>query len=90
MSQDQMGTQHSKSVADPGFPVGGGLDLLGGCGPPMQALFGENVCENKRIGSRRGWCAPGMPPLDPPMQMTCTNQECYHTHQLLTMTIYGG
>ena len=23
-------------------------------GPPMRALFGENVCENERIGSRGG------------------------------------
>ena len=26
----------------------------GGRGPPTRALYGENVCENKRIGSRRG------------------------------------
>ena len=30
------------SVADPGFPVGGA---------PTRVLFGENVCENERIGS---------------------------------------
>ena len=30
------------------FPWGGGG------GPPMQALFGENVCENKRIWSNKG------------------------------------
>ena len=40
-------------MADPGFPVGGG-PISGGRGPPMWALFGENVGENKRIGSRRG------------------------------------
>ena len=50
-------------MADPGFPVGGGgLGPIGGHGPLMQVLFGENVCENERIGSRRGWRAPGMPP----------------------------
>ena len=55
-------------VADPGFPVGGGVDPLGGGGrvPPTWALFGENVCENERIGSHGGR-APGKPPLDPPM-----------------------
>ena len=37
-------------VADPGFPVGGR-------GPLMQALFGENVCENERIGSHMEWRA---------------------------------
>ena len=36
-------------MADPGFPVGGG-------GSPTRVLFGENVCENERIGSRRGAC----------------------------------
>ena len=50
------------SVADPGFPEGGR-------GPPMWALFGENVCENERIG----------PPLDPPMVMTTIlgNLSCH-------------
>ena len=43
------------AVADPGFPAGGR-------GPQMRALFGENVCENERIGSHRGWRAPGTPP----------------------------
>ena len=33
-------------MADPGFPIGGRR-------PPTQAFFGENVCENERIGSRR-------------------------------------
>ena len=47
-------------MADPGFPVGG-MDLLGGrVDPLMWALFGKNVCENKRIGHA---------PLDPPMLM---------------------
>ena len=36
------------SGADPGFLVGGGH------GPLTKALFGENVCENERIGSRGG------------------------------------
>ena len=49
-------------MADPGFPVGGRCAPMGGRGPPMQVLFGENVCENKRIGSHRGWRVPGTPP----------------------------
>ena len=39
------------AVADPGFPVGGSADLLGGGGgrqPPTHTLFGKNICENKR------------------------------------------
>ena len=43
------------SVADPGFPVGGGgRRAVGGGGgrrPPTWVLFGENICENERIGS---------------------------------------
>ena len=50
------------SVADPGFPVGGMYPL--GCGPPMRAFFGQNVCENARIGFHRGRHAPDMSPLD--------------------------
>ena len=53
-------------MADPGFPVGGGVHPLEGRGPPMWALFGENVCKNERIGSHGGRVL-GMPALDPPM-----------------------
>ena len=31
----------------------GGVDPLGGYGPLVRVLFGENVCENIRIGSCR-------------------------------------
>ena len=52
------------TVADPGFPVGGGgADPLGGGRrPPTRVLFGKNVCENERIGIGA--------PLDPPMAYT--------------------
>ena len=50
------------------FPLGGGAEPLGGRQLSMQALFGENVCENERNGSRwGGGRAPAAPPLDPPM-----------------------
>ena len=42
-----------------------GVDLLGGHGSPMWALFGKNVFKNERVGSRRGR-ATDTPP-DPPM-----------------------
>ena len=37
------------------------LGPIGGSGPPTQALFTKNVCENERIGSCRGH-VPGTPP----------------------------
>ena len=49
------------------FSGGSRISRREGRAPPMRALFGENVCENERIGSHRGWRAPGTPPLDPPM-----------------------
>ena len=58
------------------FPSGGRGPILGGFWPPTWALFSENVCENKRIGSCRG----GMhqhAPLDPPM--LCVTQQISYT-----------
>ena len=66
---------HQQStVADPGFPVGGHGPVRGH-GPLTQALFGENVCENERIGSRRGWRAP-----DTPLPRS-TNEVCARKEQ---------
>ena len=42
------------SGADPEFPIGEHGSNLEGCGPLTWALFGENACENERIGSCRG------------------------------------
>ena len=39
------------TVADPGFPVGGGVDLVGGHGLPRRLRFVKFVCQNERIGS---------------------------------------
>ena len=66
-------------MEDPGFSVVG-LHPLGGRGPLTWALFGENVCENKRIGSHRGR-AQGTPPLDPPMHNKCL-YELVQTEQI--------
>ena len=66
-------------MADPGFPVGGGVHPLGGHGPPTWALFGENVCENETIGSHRGGACAGHAPLDPPMlyiSIPCSKAKC--------------
>ena len=63
------------SVADPGFPIGGGTNPLGGHQPPTHTLFGKNVCENERNWSC--WGGGGhtlvVPPLDLPMILcSCT------------------
>ena len=51
------------TVADPGFPVGGGVDLVrGGRGPPRRLCFKNFACQNERIWTRRGGRAPGAPP----------------------------
>ena len=59
------------AVADPGFPMGG-MDPLGGCGPPTWVLFGENVCKNVCENERVGSCGEGgvrpARALDPPME----------------------
>ena len=52
------------SATDAGFLVGGGRR------PPTQELFGRNVCENKRIGSRLG--KDRRRPLDPPLTFNST------------------
>ena len=50
-------------MADPGFPVGGGVDLVGGgVGLPRRLCFENFVCQNERIGTLRGGRAPGAPP----------------------------
>ena len=48
------------SAADPGFPVGG-TPTRWGRRPLTWVLFGRNVCENERIGSRWGACADSTP-----------------------------
>ena len=50
-------------MADPGFPVGGTCTRWGGGRAPlMWVLFGENVCENERIGSYGGGVRLACPP----------------------------
>ena len=50
------------TVADPGFPVEGGVDLVGGGrGPPRWLHFENFACQNERIWTHRGaraGCAP--------------------------------
>ena len=55
-------------MVDPGFPVGG-CRAIGGRRPPTWALFGENVCENERIGSHWGGACASGAPLDSPIPL---------------------
>ena len=41
------------------FPWRGHGPIFGGCGPLTWELFGENVCENERIGSHPGGVCTG-------------------------------
>ena len=58
---DRQQEMDTSTVADPGFPIGG-RGPVRGVWTPDAGAFGENVCENNRIGSRTGWHAPAMPP----------------------------
>ena len=58
---------HYLPVADPGFPIGGGAELLVGCQPPTLALLAKTFVKMKELdpiggGGRRAGSA-----LDPPM-----------------------
>ena len=45
----------SLSVADPGFPVGGGVELVGGAVDPQGGYVSKIfACQNERIWTRRG------------------------------------
>ena len=58
-NQSEPGSSHTVnagSVADPGFPIEGGHQ------PLTWALFGNNVCENERIGSCWGGAHTGGTP----------------------------
>ena len=57
------------AVADPGFPVGGGVDLVRGAVDPRGGYVSKILhVKNERIWTRRGGGARrARPPLDPPM-----------------------
>ena len=58
-------------MVDPGFPIEGGAKPLGGHQLLMQALFGENACENERIGSHWGGHVLAVPPRSTNAQDSC-------------------
>ena len=56
-------------MADPGFPVGGGVDLIGGAMDPRGGYVSKILhVKTKESGPVGGGRAPGAPPLDPPMK----------------------
>ena len=51
------------SVADPGFPRGGGANPKGGgCQPIIWPIFPKNCMKMKKFGARGGACIPCTPP----------------------------
>ena len=68
----------TKSGTDPGFPIVG-IDLVVGGGPLTQAHFGENVCENERIG-----CLWGRVPAASPGSAIVNFQIFYFREQNIT------
>ena len=58
-------------MADPGFPIGGGVDLVGGAVDPRGGYVSKILhVKMKESGPVGGGRAPGTPPLDPPMGLS--------------------
>ena len=58
-------------MADPGFHVGGDVDIVGGPGLLRRLRFENFLCQNERIWTLR---VPGArPPLDPSMVNVVNN-----------------
>ena len=85
------GATQSYSVADPGFPRGGGANSLGGAPTYEFVEFSQKLHEIERIWTPRGrGRASPVPPLDPPllfcvylfsismaMNTQCEKNKCY-------------
>ena len=57
------------AVADPGFPVGGGVDLVRGAVDPRGGYVSKILhVKTKESGPVGGGARRARPPLDPPMQ----------------------
>ena len=68
-------------VADPGFPVGGGVDLVGGAVDPRGSYVSKILhVKMKESGPVGGGGRAGRAPLDPPM----------NTNVLPTVQSYSG
>ena len=58
----------SKTVADPGFPRGGGANPKGGAPTYYLANFSRKLDENEEFLDQRGGARPSRPSLDPPLK----------------------
>ena len=67
----------SVSGADPGFPVGGGTDPLGGAPTYDFVKFSEKLHEIEKILGHRGVHAGGIPPKSATVFMQCTSSSLY-------------
>ena len=66
---------HLNSVADPGFPRGGGAKPGGWAPTYYLANFSRKLHENEEISGQRGGARPSSPPLDPPLKLMA--EICY-------------
>ena len=57
------------SVADPGFPQGGGANSPGGRQHTILPYFPKNCMKLKEFWPRGGGTHPSRPPLDPPLRV---------------------
>ena len=55
------------SVADPGFPVGGGANPLGGANLQSVHFSAKTYAKTKEMDPVGGGHVPAVPPLDPPI-----------------------
>ena len=55
------GKEGANAGADPGFPVGGGADPLGGCQHMILSNFPKNCMKSRKFWAVEGACA-GWPP----------------------------
>ena len=65
----ESGAWEQKSVADPGFPRGGGANSQGGAPTYDFVNFRRKLHENEEILAAGGARVPCAPPLDPPLKI---------------------
>ena len=78
-----------RSGADPGFPVGGGADPLGGAPTYDFVKFSEKLHEIEKILGHKGVRA-GSAPLNPPLEMSETTDQTLKKRQFYGMSRMQG